>query len=289
VNELLLAVRLALAVVLAVAAGAKLADLMGFRLALLDFAVPPRLLAPLAVALPLAELCVALALLPATSARGGAVAALALLVAFSAGIAVNLARGRTADCHCFGVLHAMPAGRGVLARNAVLAGLAALVAVAGPGPSAVAWLGRLSLAEALALAALLVATLALAAAGAALWRVLPLKRAPDFAPDEPVLLLFTSSGCRACDELLPEVARWPVTVVADGDEREAARLASRYGLDRVLADPGRRLGAAYGVDGTPYAVLLGATGCVAATAAGPAEIRALVREPAVEELLGRSS
>ena len=37
-------------------------------------------------------------------------AALALLLAFVGGIVVNLARGTTPDCHCFGQLHSEPAG-----------------------------------------------------------------------------------------------------------------------------------------------------------------------------------
>lgn len=64
-------------------------------------------------------------------------------------------------------LHSAPVGWRTAARNAVLAGLAAVLlvtAASDPGPSAVAWIGRLGLAEILALAAVLGAV-ALATAG----------------------------------------------------------------------------------------------------------------------------
>src|SRR5204862_6805855 len=68
----------------------------------------------------------------------GAVGALALLLIFVAGIAYNLAQGRTPDCHCFGQLHSAPAGWSTLIRNLVLAGVAGLVVgfgknMSGPG------------------------------------------------------------------------------------------------------------------------------------------------------------
>lgn len=61
------------------------------------------------------------------------------------------ARGRTPDCHCFGQLHSTPAGWPTIARNSVLAVVAALVARGGwrdPGYSAIVWLTGLSGAEA---------------------------------------------------------------------------------------------------------------------------------------------
>ena len=151
---LLLAARLILAGVLAVAALGKLADRPGSRQALVEFGVPIPLTAPLATLLPLAELAVAVALLPVASAWFGALGALGLLLAFVVGIAYNLARGRTPDCHCFGRLHSAPAGWSQLVRNAVLAALAGLVIVQGPdqvGPSALAWLLELSIAQRLGL------------------------------------------------------------------------------------------------------------------------------------------
>jgi peroxiredoxin len=147
VNHALLVARLLLAMVFAVAGAAKLADRQGSRQAIVDFGVPSAIAASLGLLLPLAELAVAATLLPASTAWWGALGALALLSVFVVGISVNLARGRTPDCHCFGQLHSAPAGWKTLARNGVLAAVAGFVlweGYDGAGPSAVAWLGNLS-------------------------------------------------------------------------------------------------------------------------------------------------
>ena len=146
--------RLLLALVFLVAGIAKLADRAGSRQGLVDFGVPKSLAAPLGILLPLAELAVAVALLPTSTAWWGAVGALGLLLLFVAGITVNLARGRKPDCHCFGQLHSAPAGWSTLARNGILAAVAGFilwVGREGAGPSAVSWLGDLSTAQLLAL------------------------------------------------------------------------------------------------------------------------------------------
>ncbi|HUG13857.1 MAG TPA: MauE/DoxX family redox-associated membrane protein [Thermomicrobiales bacterium] len=164
---ILLLARLVLAVVFAVSGIAKLLDRAGTRRAMLDFGVPPRLAAAFGVGLPLAELAVVFALIPRASAWFGAAGALALLALFCVGIVVNLARGKTPDCHCFGQLHSEPIGWRTLARNGVLAAIAGAFLGLGlddPGPSAVAWIGDLSTAA--------VATLAAGAIGLALVAVL---------------------------------------------------------------------------------------------------------------------
>jgi peroxiredoxin len=151
----LLIARLLLALTFLVAGTAKLADRSGSRQAIFDFGLPSSLAAPLGLLLPLAELAVAAALVPAATALWGALGALALLVLFIVGIGVNLVRGRKPDCHCFGQLHSSPAGWKTLARNGVLAALAALLVWQGwkgnVGPSAVAWIGALSTAQLLAI------------------------------------------------------------------------------------------------------------------------------------------
>lgn len=162
-GSLLLTARLLAAAMFVVSGLAKLADRRGSHAAMIDFGVPARLAAPVALVLPPAELAVALALLPRATAWSAAAAALALLLLFSAAIAVNLARGRRPSCHCFGQLSAGPVGWRSLARNAALALPAAFVVVAGrtnAGTSAVDWLTTLRPVE--------VAGLALALAGYAL-------------------------------------------------------------------------------------------------------------------------
>jgi thiol-disulfide isomerase/thioredoxin len=119
--------RLGLALVFLVAGVAKLADRAGSRRALRGFGLPAGWAAPLGVALPAAEIVVAVGLLVPGTAPWAALGALALLLVFVVGIGYNLARGRSPECHCFGRLHSAPAGRGTLVRNLVLAAVSALV------------------------------------------------------------------------------------------------------------------------------------------------------------------
>jgi thiol-disulfide isomerase/thioredoxin len=120
--------RMVLAAIFLVAAISKLwSGLAKSRKTLTDFGVPPWLVASMSIVLPFAELCIACLLLPASSARFGAISALALLLAFNFAIAANLALGRTPNCNCFGQLHSTPIGRSTLVRNSVLAALAGWV------------------------------------------------------------------------------------------------------------------------------------------------------------------
>jgi len=172
----LLGVRLLLAGVFALASVSKLADLRGSRAAVVGFGVPERVAHELGTVLPFAELAIAAALLPAGSAREGALGAGALLAVFIAAIARSMSRGEAPDCHCFGQLHSEPAGARTLARNLLLLALAAFVAATGwtnAGPSATAWIGRLDGAGVVALAGGL--TLAALAALTA-WALLALLR-----------------------------------------------------------------------------------------------------------------
>jgi peroxiredoxin/uncharacterized membrane protein YphA (DoxX/SURF4 family) len=137
--------RLILFAVFAVAGLTKLADKAGSREALRNFGVPARFADPLGILLPLAELAVALALLPVASAWWAAVGALALLLIFVAVIGFNLARGRKPNCRCFGQLHSKPVGWSTLIRNGILAGMASVVISQSPssaGPSITGWMGQ---------------------------------------------------------------------------------------------------------------------------------------------------
>src|SRR5262245_55332459 len=165
-SALLLIARLVLAAVFAVAGVAKLADREGSRKTLVGFGVPGALAAPAAVALPVAELAVAVLLLPARTAVWGAVGAFGLLAAFTIAIGGRLGRGRTPECHCFGALHPEPAGPQALARNGALAALAAFVVIGGRSAetSATGWIGRLDGTET-ALLILGIAFVAVAAGG----------------------------------------------------------------------------------------------------------------------------
>jgi peroxiredoxin len=245
VGSLAIGVQVLLAAVFAAAGAAKLLDQSGSRRALIGFGVPRALAPTLGLALPLAELAAAAALVLRPSARWGAVAALLLLLSFLAGISHALRQGRAPDCHCFGQLHSAPAGRGTLVRNALLAGLAIVLVIHGPGPAIDAWARARSGAE-LAAVGTGIAAVVLAALLSRLWierrrlrddleRLqraiaslppgLPVgKSAPEFALRNldgetvtlaelrarglPVLLAFVHPTCGPCAVLLPELARW---------------------------------------------------------------------------------
>lgn len=247
--SILLGVRLMLAAVFAAAAAGKLLDLPGSRKALADFGLPVRVASIAGLVLPLAELAVAIALIPAPSARWGALGALLLLLAFLGGIAGALRRGEAPDCHCFGQIHSAPAGPGTLIRNGVLAALAALVLWQGGGPAIDDWIAARSGAELVAVALGIVAALAglqahrlwqanralraelktaqaeLAMIPAGLQVGLP---APSFVLTDLegatrsleslcdrghiVVLVFATPDCAGCQQLLPDIARWQASL-----------------------------------------------------------------------------
>ena len=163
----LLAARLVLASVFALAAGAKIADREGSRRAVREFRVPDRLALPAAWLIPFAELGIAAAFLSGPTARWAAISAMVLLAVFSTAIAIALARGEQIDCRCFGELSSAPVSGVSLVRNGALAGLAAFVTLApnAPGPGVDSWLAARSDAG-LAVVCLGVALAALASATA---------------------------------------------------------------------------------------------------------------------------
>jgi thiol-disulfide isomerase/thioredoxin len=243
----LLSARSLLAVVFAVAAGGKILDLEGSRQALEDFNVPERLARVGGLALPGAELPVAVLLLIRPLAVVGATGALLLLAAFIAGVVYAMRHDLTPNCHCFGQLHSEPAGAPTLFRNLLLAAPAAFVVVAGPGPSLQSGVGGLRGAQ-----IGLVATAALAAAlavltaqfwsdrrrlGRELERSIASKapaglprgsQAPPFelmaargalgsltdllALSRPVVLVFLSTSCGPCLGMLPLLAGWQTSL-----------------------------------------------------------------------------
>lgn len=240
-----LAVRIVLAIVFAMAGVGKLLDLPGSRQAMRDFGVPQALAEPAGLLLPLAELLTAILLILQPTAQWGGVLALLLLLGFIAGIANALRHGVAPDCHCFGQIHSAPAGRGTLIRNGVLAVGSLFVIVEGPGPSVTGWVSDHSAAV---LVAVILGAIALgvAAWAAQLWQQnrnlardlgaaqrmaagappgLPVGvAAPDFALSsvdgetvsleslrdrgQPVLLVFASPWCGSCEELFPSIRRW---------------------------------------------------------------------------------
>jgi uncharacterized membrane protein YphA (DoxX/SURF4 family) len=147
-DEALLICRLVLAGVFLVAAVAKVLDLPRTREGFESLGVPGAVVPAASILVPLAELAVAITLVPSATATAAAIAALVLLAAFTAFVAVAVARGTEAECNCFGNVSSRPVGAGTLVRNTGLLVLAGFVAAGGAGTSATGWVADLSTAEA---------------------------------------------------------------------------------------------------------------------------------------------
>jgi uncharacterized membrane protein YphA (DoxX/SURF4 family) len=155
-----LVARFLLVLVLFLAGFSKVADRAGFRGALREFGVPEGFVPGLAILVPVAELATACALLAGPSLRWGGLAAVSLLVVFTAAIAANIAQGRQPDCKCFGGMHKATTGPRTLVRNVFLVALAGLVlADAWSGSTESAWAALTDRAAGEAVAALVVSAL----------------------------------------------------------------------------------------------------------------------------------
>ncbi|CAD9218191.1 Methylamine utilization protein MauE [Burkholderia cenocepacia] len=139
------------AAVVLLGASVKMRRPAAFRQALAGYRLlPDALTAPVAFAIPLAEAVAAVALLFPDTRTAGATGLIALLLAFAAGLAINLLRGHTdIDCGCSGFTAARadaPRGIGWLHVGRVLL-LVALAATAfvEPGTRAVVWFDYLTL------------------------------------------------------------------------------------------------------------------------------------------------
>ena len=119
--------RSALALLFLVAAAHKLRAPTAFRAQLSDYRlVPARTTTAAAAAVVAGELTTGFALVAPSLRFAAAGAALLLLCAYSFAIALNLARGRRdMDCGCSGSAFRQPLTPWLLARNAVLVGIAA--------------------------------------------------------------------------------------------------------------------------------------------------------------------
>ncbi|MFS8096033.1 hypothetical protein LFM09_02745 [Lentzea alba] len=285
------AARLLAAVVFGWAAVAKLRDLAGTRRAVASFGVPDGWVRPVAVALPVVELVVAVAvLLPWTAFVAGLVA-FGLLAVFSVLVARLLRLGRRPDCACFGASGAVSGF--TLVRNGFLAVLVLVAAFGGDVPFGVPGEWAVATAVVVALGTVQV------------WQGLELRRlkapaevvqvtAPIFdlpstgggrgglytalAPGLPVVLLFLSTGCVPCSRIAAEVPSWRerldgrVTLLVIGD----ADLAREHQVGEVLVQQSDEVSSAYELRGTPSAVLVDPAGLVVTTAAGSYAIRELV-------------
>ena len=103
------------------------------------------------------------------------------------------------------------------------------------------------------------------------------------------LLLFWNPGCSHCQEVLPEIRAfesrhlWPQLVIVS---RGPIGLNREVGFaSRMVLDDDRSLATAFGVSGTPAAVLIDTTGVVASPVArGATGVRALIEQLSVSAL-----
>lgn len=120
--------RLTLAAVFAVAGFGKVRDPDGTDAMLRAFGFPSGMAPFGARILPIIELLIAIGLFtPGVIAFAG-FSGLLLLGAFTAAVALNLAKGRHPECHCFGAGPSVPISTGTLVRNLALTAVAACAA-----------------------------------------------------------------------------------------------------------------------------------------------------------------
>ena len=289
--------RLALGLVLALAAFAKLLDREGFRASLEDFGAPGALAPALVYVVPVVESAVAVLLVPASTALLGAASATLLLLFFTALVAVSLARGRKAACRCFGPLSADSIGPGTLARNLGLTALAAFAWWGGPGPGPVAWwtalppegkrLFALAAPLGLLLAGMAVALVRLSRVATDLGvRVERMERmhgpvdglplgspAPAFTlptlaggvggmpallrEDRLLTLVFLTPGCDHCEGLKADLAAWAPRLDLAVVTRTGEKSGTGLDADRVLLQEEWEVGERYRCEGVPSAVVVG--------------------------------
>jgi uncharacterized membrane protein YphA (DoxX/SURF4 family)/thiol-disulfide isomerase/thioredoxin len=308
--------RIALSAVFGVAGVTKLIDPRGTREAVKNFGAPEPLAPVLAIILPIVELTIAAGLLFTSTSRVSALAALLVLLLFVVAISVNLARGRTHDCHCFGQLYSRPLGWPTLVRNIIFA-LGAVFVLwqldTSASSSILDTLAQLSSSEWLVLLGAVAVVIAVLAYSQKRQKRpanetpagpigLPLNSvAPPFeltayaggtisltqllAYGKPLLLIFTNPTCGPCVVLFEEVKEWQhshreqltIALISFGSIKENFVNVARNGLGQVLLQQKREVAEKYGASLTPTAVVVNTDGRIASPlAAGADDIRALL-------------
>lgn len=292
-------IALLLAGVFLVAGGAKLVDPSSTRRSVRDLGLPPALGWPIALALPPTEIVLAIGFLFPSTTRAAGAAAAGFLAIFALILGVNVLRGRSVDCNCFGGLHSARVGVATVIRNLSLAAAAVVVTVTPPHGinwvSVVATLGVVALGVQAALWFALVrrhgralARIAELEAGAPSAGLTPGTKAPHFAlaatngakialtdllhAGKPVLLAFVDARCGPCRALLPDLARWQrelaeeltVAVVATGEPAAVQTMVEEAGAS-VLVSPDGAVARDYATEATPSAVVVGTDGRIASS------------------------
>ncbi|HKO43202.1 MAG TPA: MauE/DoxX family redox-associated membrane protein [Pyrinomonadaceae bacterium] len=293
-------VRLILSLIFLVAGITKLTDQKGTREAVMNFGAPRAAAPSIAVVLPLLELAIAIGLLFSATAWLSALAALLVLGLFVVAISINLAQGKTHECHCFGQIYSRPLGWSTLVRNILFALVAGVVIWNGPEsqPPLVSTISR-AVAELSTWQLVILIVGIMAAAGFLLQRLrgtaaeqspeqptgLPIgSPAPDFELPEyeggrtslvqllalrkPVLLIFTNPTCGPCISLFKEISDWQtahndqltIAVISFGTIKDNFVNVARNRLGRVLLQEEKAISQMYGARVTPTAVMIGTDG-----------------------------
>jgi uncharacterized membrane protein YphA (DoxX/SURF4 family) len=289
-------VRLMLSLVFGVAGITKLTDQKGTREAVKNFGAPKAAAPSIAVVLPLIELAIAIGLLFSATAWLSALAAVLVLAMFVIAISINLAQGKTHECHCFGQIYSRPLGWSTLVRNVVFALAAAVVIWNGPEfqPSLVSTISH-TVAGLSAWQLVILIAAVIAAIGFFVRRLqatpadhlpeqpmgLPIgSPAPGFAlPDyeggrtslaqllalgKPVLLIFTNPKCGPCISLFKEIKDWQtahndqltIALLTLGTIKDNFVNVARNSLGHVLIQEKNEISILYGAIPTPTAVLI---------------------------------
>ena len=240
VDVVFLVARLALAVVLAVSGVAKLFDRAGSSSAYEAFRLPARFREPVSRLLPLAEIALALVLLPARLVPVSATLATGLFLAFAVVVGSSVARGDAVECHCFGQLSAAPATWWTVGRNVALTAIAAAVSVHSMRSAPLPPFGHLSLEHALIVTGFILCAGAIAGLAylvMQLWaqqgRLLLKIDTLSASGTEPVTLIPFPSPLAAAARPLP-----PLTLTTlDAKSVELSGLARSKPLLVVFSDP----------------------------------------------------
>ncbi len=312
---LIVLVRITLSFIFSLAGITKLTDQPGTREAVQNFGAPPATAPVIALVLPFIELAIAIGLWFSETTAVASVAGIVLLSVFVVAVSVNLARGRTHDCHCFGQIYSRPLGWSTLLRNIIFAlgaGFVLRETMLGVSPGIVATLATLGAAGWMLIApgvAIIVVVFLylqhrhrkkLAAQvgpeGLPIDTVAPHFELPAYhggsksltdllAHGKPLLLLFTSPHCGPCVVLFKEIKEWQdahqdrltIALISRGTIKDNFVNVARNNLGEVLLQKEREIGEKYGGLATPTGVVVTPDGRIASRiAAGADEIRNLL-------------